>query len=62
MINAWVLYHDGIRNKFENLTGYGGFAETDPLSWGLHGSCKIILVLQAAEFLSAWVEGTRKTT
>ena len=57
MILAWILYEesDGTR-KFEERSG-SNFDSTDPESWGLRTSCTVLLVLQNASFIQAWIEG-----
>lgn len=57
MITAWVLYYDGNQHRWQQLTGYVGFNSTNPVDWGLGEECQIMLVLQNASFLGAWLDG-----
>ena len=63
MINAWVLYYDKATNthKFEDRNG-SDLKSTTPQDWGLDEECSVILVLQNASFLQAWVKGSPKRT
>lgn len=58
MINAWVLYFDFKLDQFyfKELTG-SSFESKEPKDWGLDENTTIVLVLQKAQFLSAWVQG-----
>ncbi len=63
MIRAWILYEDLTARVtiFEERDGER-FDANDPTDWGLPNDedYYIILVLQKAQFLGAWVEGERK--
>ena len=56
MITAWVYYYDGNSHHFEELTGTS-FSSVDPTEWGLPASCNIMLVLQGASFIQAFLDG-----
>lgn len=58
MIMAWILYYDETKGKFlfEERQG-SSYSSTKPEDWGLEEEDTIILVLQGANFLQAWVEG-----
>lgn len=58
MISAWLFFYDPKvpGYKFEERHG-ASFQDTNPESWGLHKGCMIMLVLQKAQFLGAWVFG-----
>ena len=59
MIRAWVLYRDlaTATLHFEERDGEE-FAATNPANWGLSSQFEVILVLQHASFLQAWLRGT----
>lgn len=58
MITAWVLYLDLQTDiyRFEEREGTA-FDSVDSASWGLAPQHCIILVLQQASFIQAWIEG-----
>lgn len=59
MITAWVLYYDGDRYHFQELTSSASFDRTDPTDWGLSSDCTIIATFQQASFINVWIEGER---
>lgn len=56
MIDAWVLYYDGVDLYFKELVGES-FTETDPTKWGLPADYQVVMVFQKAQFLQAWIKG-----
>ena len=60
MIKAWVFYYNSFEDTyhFEELDGIG-FDKMHPNNWGLPAKAKVLLVLQKAQFLGAWVEGNK---
>lgn len=63
MIRAWVLYEnlECGATFFEERDGTR-FDSDDPTDWGLPNNEQyyVILVLQQAQFLGAWIEGKQK--
>ena len=57
MIKAWILYYSHECYHFEERDG-ASFANTAPSDWGLLPEDEVILILQSASFLQAWLEGT----
>ena len=61
MITAWVYYlTDTGEFKFSELQGTA-FDSTNPEDWGQPKDTLILLVLQKASFLSAFVKGKQQT-
>ena len=58
MISAWVLYYDGNEHRFEHRDGVD-LTSTKPEDWSLPESCDVMLVLQNASFVGAWLYGER---
>lgn len=56
MIRAWILYYNGNMYLFEERDGTD-HASTDPEDWGLPPDYDILLVLQKASFMQAWLDG-----
>jgi len=60
MINAWVLYENLETSTihFESRLG-AAFDNDTPVDWGFpnNDDYYIILVLQNAQFIGAWIEG-----
>lgn len=59
MITAWVFFYDPAgqgKYKLEERNG-SSFTDLDPVAWGLPKDCLILLVLQKAQFLGAWILG-----
>lgn len=61
MISAWVLYYDYESNKYQFEVRDGTALEaTEPEAWGLNADQhEVLLVLQNAQFVGAWLEGSR---
>lgn len=58
MIRAWILYLDSTGTPmFEEREGQGGYDSVNPQDWGLGPKCDILLTLQQAQFINAWVQG-----
>lgn len=58
MFHAWVFWYDplGKKHYFEERQG-DDHRSTDPTAWGLSKDCTILLVLQKASFIAAFVQG-----
>jgi hypothetical protein len=60
MISAWVLYVQGRDGnlQFEMRDGVR-LDSNEPTNWGLESTDEVILVLQNASFVAAWLYGER---